>query len=79
MKWESECKIDRGRLASSKSDQQVITADLQEERRRGERLQQLLQEATDGQIALECQKEALQQQIEQVCIILLGEITHSWS
>ena len=67
MKWESECKMDRGKLASSKSDQQVIAADLQEERKKGERTQQLLQEATDRQIALESQKEALQYQIEQVC------------
>lgn len=67
MKQESQHEMDRGRLASSKTDQQVIAAELEEERRKGERMQQLFQEATDKQIALESQKQALQQQIEQVC------------
>ena len=67
MKWESECTMDRGRLASTKSEQQVVATELMEERKKGEQMQQLLQEATDSQIALESQKEALQREIDQVC------------
>ena len=66
MKWESEYQMDQGRLASSKSDHQVMITKLEEERRKTERLQQLLQEATDRHITLENQKGALQQQIDQV-------------
>ncbi len=66
MKWESDYQMDHGRLASSKSDHQIMITKLEEERRKGERLQQLLQEATDRHITLENQKGALQQQIDQV-------------
>ena len=66
MKWVSEYQMDQGRLASSKSDHQVVITKLEEERRKTERLQQLLQEATDRHITLENQKGSLQQQIDQV-------------
>lgn len=68
MKLETEYRMDRGRLASSKSDHQVLITELQEERRKEERVQQLLQEATDRQIALEGQNQALQKQLDQVCV-----------
>lgn len=67
MKWESEFKMDGGKFASSKSDNQSLAMESQEERKKAGRLQQLLQEATDRQIASEKQKEALQEQIDQVC------------
>ena len=66
LRLESEYRMDRGRLASSKSDHQVLASELEEERKKGEKAQQLLQEATDRQIALEGQNQALLKQLDQV-------------
>lgn len=64
--WEAEVKAEQQRLMSLQSECQQLGSEVREERGKVERLQGLLHEATSKQVTLQYQKDALQQQMDQV-------------
>ena len=65
-RWEAELKGDKDKMASLQSQLTKLGAELQTERDKADQLQSLLHEATGRQIALQGQKDALQQRVDQV-------------
>ena len=65
-RWEAELKGDKDKMASLQSQLTKLGAELRTERDKADQLQSLLHEATGRQIALQGQKDALQQRVDQV-------------
>lgn len=66
MKWELELTAKQERLSVLESECQRVGGELREERGRVERLQELLHDTTSKQVALQQQKDVLQQRLAQV-------------